>query len=640
MRHSANPATYTRGTAIASNAPGSGGGAVVSYSVSPALPVGLSLNPGTGVISGTPTVAAATASYTVTATNTGGSATASVSITVNDAAPFGLTYSANTATYIRGTAIASNTPGNSGGTVVSYSVSPVLPAGLSLNPGTGVISGTPAAITARANYTVTATNATGSTTRAVSIAVNDVAPSSLTYSTNPATYTVGTAIASNTPGSGGGAVVSYSVSPALPPGLSLDTSTGVISGTPAVAAATASYTVTATNTGGPTTAAVSITVNDVAPSLLTYSGNPATYTVGTEIAYNTPGSSGGAVVSYSVSPVLPEGLSLNTSTGVISGTPSVVAATASYTVTATNSGGSTTTAVSITVSLNGPLTAIYTTGNEVPRTANGYNAAGNTVNFTLNYAPAAGTQLMVVKNTGTGFISGTFSNLAQGQAVVLSYNGVTYNFVANYYGGTGNDLVLVWKGTRAFAWGDNSAGQLGNNSTTTSRVPVAMDQTGVLAGKTVVTVAAGFWHSLALCSDGTVAAWGWNDYGQLGNNSTTDSPVPVAVTNSGVLAGKTVVAVAAGDRHSLALCSDGTVAAWGSNSDGRLGNNSGADSLVPVAVDRSGVLAGKTVVAIAAGYLHSVALCSDGTVAAWGGVAPASLETIMRAGRLARCRWR
>src|SRR5207302_11208285 len=97
----------------------------------------------------------------------------------------------------------------------------------------------------------------------VSIAVNDVAPSALTYSTNPATYTNGTAITANSPMSAGGAVVSYSVSPALPAGLSLSTSTGVITGTPTTLAPTAGYTVTATNTGGSTTATVTITVNDV-----------------------------------------------------------------------------------------------------------------------------------------------------------------------------------------------------------------------------------------------------------------------------------------------------------------------------------------------------------------------------------------
>lgn len=74
----------------------------------------------------------------------------------------------------------------------------------------------------------------------------------------------------------------------------------------------------------------------------------------------------------------------------------------------------------------------------------------------------------------------------------------------------------------------------------------------------VVSVAAGAYHSLALKSDGTVWAWGSDPYGELGNNSTTDSPVPVQVSG---LTG--VMGVAAGSSFSLALNSDGTVSAWG-----------------------------------------------------------------------------
>ena len=90
------------------------------------------------------------------------------------------------------------------------------------------------------------------------------------------------------------------------------------------------------------------------------------------------------------------------------------------------------------------VNAAYATGTEIPVTANGFTATGKTVNLNLNYAPAPGTQLMVVQNTGPGVIIGAFSNLAQGQIVPLSYGGVTYHFVANYHGGTGNDLVLLW----------------------------------------------------------------------------------------------------------------------------------------------------------------------------------------------------
>ncbi|MBL0313930.1 MAG: putative Ig domain-containing protein [Holophagaceae bacterium] len=179
-------------------------------------------------------------------------------------------------------------------------------------------------------------------------------PSTLTYSSAAAVYTKGTAIAANTPSSGGGAVVSYSVSPALPAGLGLSTGTGVISGTPTAITAAASYTITATNSGGSTTASVSITVNDAAPSGLAYTYTPARFTTGNAIPSDSPSSGGGPVVSYAVSPALPAGLLLNSGTGVITGTPTAITAQATYTVTATNSGGSASVGLDFTVVPPGP----------------------------------------------------------------------------------------------------------------------------------------------------------------------------------------------------------------------------------------------------------------------------------------------
>ena len=189
--------------------------------------------------------------------------------------------------------------------------------------------------------------------------------------------------------------------------------------------------------------------------------------------------------------------------------------------------------------------------------------------------------------------------------------------------------------SRPFAWGSNAYGELGDNTMTGRPIPVAVNTTAglsALSGRIVVALAAGAWHSTALCADGTVVTWGSDGWGQLGINGTVSlaaqSRVPVAVdTSAGVsaLAGKAVVAIAAGWGHNLALCADGTVASWGRNDAGQLGNNTdriaGTMSVVPVPVNTdAGVsaLAGKIVVAIAAGYAHSLALCSDGTVAAWG----------------------
>ena len=89
------------------------------------------------------------------------------------------------------------------------------------------------------------------------------------------------------------------------------------------------------------------------------------------------------------------------------------------------------------------VSARYVTGADVPVSADGFTATGKSVDLTLNIAPVEGQDLMLVKNTGPNFIMGEFNNLAQGQIVALQYSGVSYHFVANYYGGGGKDLVLM-----------------------------------------------------------------------------------------------------------------------------------------------------------------------------------------------------
>ena len=410
LHYAANPATYTVGVTIAGNAPSSTGGAVVSYAIAPPLPSGLSFDTDSGVISGTPAQPSAPTDYTVSATNSGGSTTATVSITVHDEPPSDLTYATNPAIYAAGVTVSENTPSTKGGAVLAYTIAPALPAGLSLDTGSGVISGTPSELSAATVYMVTATNSGGSAVVTVSITVNDVPPSALTYATNPVIYTVGLAIAENAPSSKGGAVVAYSVAPPLPSGLSFDTDSGVISGTPAQpSGAPTDYTVSATNSGGSTTATVSITVHDEPPSDLTYATNPAIYAAGVTVSDNTPSSKGGAVLAYTIAPALPAGLSLDTGSGVISGTPSELSAATVYTVTATNSGGSAVVTVSITVNDEPPsdLTyatnpAIYTAG--VTVSDNTPSSKGGAV---LAYwiAPALPAGLSFDK--GSGVISGT-----------------------------------------------------------------------------------------------------------------------------------------------------------------------------------------------------------------------------------------
>ena len=166
-------------------------------------------------------------------------------------------------------------------------------------------------------------------------------------------------------------------------------------------------------------------------------------------------------------------------------------------------------------------------------------------------------------------------------------------------------------------WGDNFSGQLGNNSSIDSHTPVAVSGlagVGTLGG--VAAIAAGYDYTCALSTGGGVLCWGYNATGQLGNNSTTNSLTPVAV--SGLASG--VVAITVGQGHSCALSTGGGVQCWGRNINGQLGNNSVTESHTPVAVSGPagvGTLTG--VAAITAGDYHTCALSTGGGVLCWGG---------------------
>ena len=193
--------------------------------------------------------------------------------------------------------------------------------------------------------------------------------------------------------------------------------------------------------------------------------------------------------------------------------------------------------------------------------------------------------------------------------------------VAKAAAGNAHCLALKSDGT-VWAWGDNAYGQLGDNSTTDRDVPVQVkDSTGTSTLTGIIAIAGGGNHSLAVKSDGTVWAWGDNQYGQLGNNSTTSSSLPVQVkdsTGASTLTG--ITSIAGGGNHSLVVKSDGSAWAWGSNSSGQLGNSSTTNSSLPVQVkDMTGTSTLTGVTAAASGSDFSLAVKSDGTVWAWGG---------------------
>ncbi|EIM95089.1 kelch repeat-containing protein [Paraburkholderia hospita] len=255
---------YAQGIAIVPNMLSNSGGAITQCSVSPPLSAGLVLDPQTCAISGTPTAVSNDTVYTVTGSNASGSASTRVEIEVKDApiAPDGLDYLDRSVIYPTNAPITPNTPISTGGEITQYSVSPALPAGLAIDPQTGIITGIPTTVTAPAVYTVTGANSVDSVQALLTIEVAAVAvpPVGLVYVDPLPEYIVGVPIVYDEPVYSGGEVTQFSISPSLPAGLSLNTQTGEISGTPTAELAQTTFFVTASNSAGSVTTQFTITV--------------------------------------------------------------------------------------------------------------------------------------------------------------------------------------------------------------------------------------------------------------------------------------------------------------------------------------------------------------------------------------------
>ena len=169
---------------------------------------------------------------------------------------------------------------------------------------------------------------------------------------------------------------------------------------------------------------------------------------------------------------------------------------------------------------------------------------------------------------------------------------------------------LVW------GWGLNSTGQIGDGTSTSRLTPVSVAG----ATKTFCEISAGKGQILgrlnmitvvlALDKNGRAWAWGYNVFGQIGDNSTTIRTTPVSVAG----AAKTFCKISGGTQHALAIDKNGRVWAWGYNTNGQLGNNSSANQLTPVSV--AGTV--KTFCEISAGNLHSLAIDKNGRAWGWG----------------------
>ncbi|TGL93150.1 DUF1566 domain-containing protein [Leptospira barantonii] len=354
LNFATGPFTFTVNSALTTIHP-TYTGTITSCSSDVLLPTGLYLGGSDCSLYGTPSLIQAAANYVITATNPFGSTNTTISITVNAAPPTALNYAGTPFVFTQNATIGTVTPTYTG-TVTACNSDIALPAGLSLD-SVCQITGTPNTLQTATDYTITASNAYGNTSSTIRITVNLAPPSALNYVASPFVLTENSTI-TLTP-TVTGTVTSCTSDISLPTGLSINATTCAISGTPNGTQTATNYTITASNAYGSTTNTISIAVNAAAPSGLTYS--PTTLTFYKGVNSSIAPTVTGTVTSCTSGSTLPNGLSINSTTCTISGTPTSFQAGTNYTITASNSSGSTNTSISILIFGNAPIKTMQNT---------------------------------------------------------------------------------------------------------------------------------------------------------------------------------------------------------------------------------------------------------------------------------------
>ena len=377
------------------------GDSIVFSITSGSLPTGLTLNSETGVISGTPTQSVSNRQVTIKAQNSLGSKTTTVKFTVLGAIS-SFSYPQSTYSIAKGVSFSAS-PNGSGDSVVFSIQSGSLPTGLTLNANSGVISGTPSQSVANRQVTIKAENELGSQT--ATLTFNVLVPIS-TFSYPKSTYSIAKGVSFSVTPSVSGESVTYSVSSgSLPTGLTLNASSGVISGTPTQSVSNSQVTIVAENAMG--SKSFSLTFNVLA-SISSFSYPQSEYTLTKNTFFSVAPSVSGDSITYSItSGSLPTGLTLNSETGVISGTPSQSVSDRQVTIKAQNSLGSKTTTVKFTVigaisSFSYPQ-SIYSIAK-----GSSFSASPNGSGDSVTYSIQSGTlPTGLTLNANSGVISGT-----------------------------------------------------------------------------------------------------------------------------------------------------------------------------------------------------------------------------------------
>jgi len=396
------------------------------------LPSGLSIDSTSGLLSGTPTTTGSY-SFTVRATNDAGYNDKALTGTITGSAP---TVTTTTLTaLVQGLAFSQQLITSGSATITFAVTAGTLPAGLSVNSSSGLMSGTPSS-SGSYNFTVTATNSFGTDAKQYTGTISSGTPTITTTSLSTIYRNVATSQTIFFTGAYSG---TWSVqSGTLPTGLSLNTSSGVISGT-ATTVQTSTFTIRVTNSYGYADQAFTVSVLESQTAIVQTSLN----TIRATVAFSqTLTATGLTPITYSVaSGSLPAGLSLNSSTGVISGTPSTAAAY-SFTIRASNSLG------------NGDQ---LFTGNVLaavnPVTFNAIGAGlssssvGGTKTFSSTAASGADVFLVVAISTSVTISSVTYGGTTMSAvSPAVGWNGST-NYGGMYVyrlagGGTGSSVTV------------------------------------------------------------------------------------------------------------------------------------------------------------------------------------------------------
>ncbi|CDG34935.1 dockerin type I cellulosome protein [Acetivibrio thermocellus BC1] len=227
----------------------------------------------------------------------------------------------------------------------------------------------------------------------------------------------------------------------------------------------------------------------------------------------------------------------------------------------------------------------------------------------IKYVAAKFSRTLIVKNDGTVWLYSLPPINTSSDAEYMPWEIKGFGDIKMADIGTGHIVVLREDGT-VWTWGENVWGQLGNGWQQHHNIHtyIYFEPNQAKNLSDIVSIAAGDAHSVALKSDGTVWTWGSNFNGELGNGTTTYILEPKKVEGL-----EDIVAIDAGIGHTVALKADGTVWVWGKNSYGQLGNGTTMRSTVPIQVEGL-----EGIVAIQAGMECTIAYKNDGTVWAWG----------------------